>query len=122
MRRWKSGARGCRRGRRASGRAGSSALLCLCNGKNPLGYAQENIKLRSPSTAKLGPAGRGWGGTSARDGAMAVRTPRPLALLCISPNVGKKWALPTHPQHHRLQGSETLRRDAGLPSKVLHLP
>lgn len=53
---------------------------------------------------------------------MAVHTPRPLALLRISPNVGKKRALPTHPQHHGLQGSEPLRCDAGLPGKVLHLP
>ena len=52
---------------------------------------------------------------------MAVHAPRPLALLRISPNAGKNRALPTHPHHHGLQGSEPLLRDAGLPGKVLHL-
>lgn len=54
MCRWKSRARGCRRGSRAS-RQLRSAPLCLCNGKNPLGTRRKNINLRSPQHSKAGP-------------------------------------------------------------------
>lgn len=54
----------------------------------------------------------------ARDGAMAVCTPRPLALLHISQNVGENKAVPMHPRHHGLQGSEPSCATPGSPVRV----
>lgn len=99
-------------GERAS-RQLRSALLCLCNGKNPLGDAQEKYQVTLPQHGGAGP-GRPWMGRArARDGAMAARTFRPLAPLRIGPSVGRNRAL--HPHHHGPQGGEALRRDTGSP-------
>lgn len=103
MCRWKSGARGCRRGSRAS-RQLRSAPLCLCNGKNPLG-TRRKISTYAP------PAQKSWArmGTRARDGAVWGAPPEPQscsgsaprgageALPCGTPSPASLGLLPTLP-------------------------
>lgn len=78
MCRWKSGARGCRRGSRASGRAGSSApLRSACVMEKTLWGRAGKYQLTLPQHSKAGP-GRQWMGEREHgmDGAMVVSTPR----------------------------------------------
>lgn len=76
-------------GERASRRL-RSAPLRLCNGKNPLGDAQENIKLRSPSTAERGPAGRVWGGNKSEGWGDGGAHPQTLSTAPDQPQRGEK--------------------------------
>lgn len=118
MCRWKSGARGCRRGSRAS-RQLRSAPLCLCDGKNPLG-TRRKISTNAPPAQQSWPRPAVDGGTRARDGAMVGSTPGASALLRISSKAGQNWALPSAPM---AVGCGAVNPSFGMPPrKPLHLP